>query len=183
MQKQRLLDAVVDHLASGGSGDVTLRGIAAAVGSSHRMLIYHFGSKEQLLVDVVREVESRQKAALADLADSPPEEMGRLFWKRLTSPELRPLERLFFELYGQAAQGRLGETGLLDDIVDSWLPALVELGLSQGMTPQRARASARLALAVSRGLLLDLVATDDLEAVNEAMELFLDLYTAAATPR
>lgn len=180
MQKQRLLDAVVDHLAAGGRNDITLRRLAAAVGTSHRMLIYHFGSKEQLLVDVVREVEARQKAALADLADCPPEELGRRFWARLTASELRPLERLFFELYGQAVQGRLGETGLLDGIVDSWLPPLEELGLRQGMSPERARAAARLGLAVARGLLLDLVATDDEKAVDEAMELFLELY---ATPR
>src|SRR5579871_5379879 len=64
-----LLDAVIDHLATHGVGDLSLRPLAEGVGTSHRMLLYHFGSKEQLLVAVVDEVEARQRAVLAELAE------------------------------------------------------------------------------------------------------------------
>ena len=51
--RERLLAAAAEHIAAHGSSDLTLRGLAADIGTSHRMLIYHFGSKEGLLVDVV----------------------------------------------------------------------------------------------------------------------------------
>ena len=65
-----LLDAVIAHLGQHGLGDLSLRQLAPAVGTSHRMLIYHFGSKEGLLIAVVQAVEARQRAALVgfDLA-------------------------------------------------------------------------------------------------------------------
>ena len=55
--RERLLDAAIEHFGRHGIGDTSLRGIAEAVGTSHRMLIYHFGSREGLLAEVTREVE------------------------------------------------------------------------------------------------------------------------------
>ena len=181
--KDKLLTAVVDRLTEGGLGDVSLRGLAAAVGTSHRMLIYHFGSKEGLLVEVVHAIEDRQRAALAELEREldtdptlGPADVIRRFWRRLTDPALWPAERLFFELYGQALQGREGTTPFLDGIVESWLAPLTASGRRFGSSAEQARADARLGLAVARGLLLDLLATGDREGVDEAMERFITAY-------
>jgi len=54
--------------------DASLRTLAARVGSSHRMLIHHFGSQEKLLVAVVEAVEQRERQMLATMlaqADDP----------------------------------------------------------------------------------------------------------------
>jgi len=178
-QGDRLLVAVIGHIAEHGLGDLSLRSLAAAVGTSHRMLSYHFGSKEGLLVAVVRAVEANQRQALAELtADrgSSPADLARRFWERLTDPALRAHERLFFELYGQAVQGRPGTSTLLDGIVESWIEPLAAYEHGAGVPLPEARARARLGLAVSRGLLLDLVATNDLDGVNAAMEQFIAFY-------
>ena len=53
--RERLLEAAVDHFGRHGIGDTSLRGIAEALGTSHRMLIYHFGSREGLLSEVTRD--------------------------------------------------------------------------------------------------------------------------------
>src|ERR1044072_2334593 len=66
--KQRLLEAAIAHLTEHGVRDVTLRGLAAAIGTSHRMLIYHFGSKDGLLLELVGVVEDRTRAMYARLA-------------------------------------------------------------------------------------------------------------------
>jgi AcrR family transcriptional regulator len=177
--RERLLAAAVDYVAAHGIGEVSLRQLAAALGTSHRMLVYHFGSKEGLLVEVVRVVEARQREALADLAadaDLPVDEQARRMWRRLADPALWPHERLFFEVYGQALQGRPHTTALLDGIVDSWLDPLTALNVAQGLTPERARASARLGIAVTRGLLLDLLATGDRPGTDAAMELLIEMY-------
>jgi AcrR family transcriptional regulator len=178
-RRQALLDAAVAHVAAHGVGDLSLRGLATALGTSHRMLVYHFGSKERLLVEVVRAVEAHQRAALAALGEDPdlsPQEQGWRLWCRLADPSMWPHERLFFELYGQALQGRAHTRELLDGVVDAWLGPVTELNVALGMSPEDARAGARLGVAVTRGLLLDLLATGDRAGCDAAMRLFLTRY-------
>jgi len=180
--RERLLAAAVDYAAEHGLADLSLRTLAAALGTSHRMLIFHFGSKEGLLVEVVRAVEAQQRALLAELRADPeldPVGQMRALWQHLTSPALAPYERLFFEVYAQGLLGKEPARRLLDDAVDAWLPPVVDLLTSQGVSQEDARAEARLALAVTRGLLLDLLATGDLDAVTAAMERFTALYLQA----
>ena len=107
--KLQLLERAIGYLAEHGIGDISLRELAAALGTSHRMIIYHFGSKEGLFLAVVQEAENRQRRLLANLfgSDTPDFAVSAWrFWQQLRVPELAPLERLFFELYGQALQGR-----------------------------------------------------------------------------
>jgi AcrR family transcriptional regulator len=186
--RERLLAAAIDYAAEHGISDLSLRRLAAALGTSHRMLIYHFGSKEGLLVEVIRAVEQRQRDALAGLARDPslsPAETMRRMWERLADPSLSPHERLFFEVYGQALQGRAHAAPLLDGIVESWLDPLTEFAIELGIPADTARANARLWVAVARGLLLDLLATGDRRGVDEALEQFssqLEAALAQASP-
>ena len=180
--RQRLLDAAIAHVTDHGMTDLSLRGLAAELGTSHRMLSHHFGSKEGLWVAIVQEVERRQLEAIAELVPDPstpfPEAM-RAWWRHISDPSLWPSERLFFEVYGQALRRRPSSGTLLDGIVDSWVGAATELGQAMGMPADEARAAARLGLAVTRGLLLDLVATEDRAGVDEAMEHWIALNESA----
>jgi AcrR family transcriptional regulator len=184
--RRRLLDAVVEYAAHNGISDLSLRQLAAALGTSHRMLVYHFGSKEQLLVAVVREVEARQREFLASLSDvdgAPPAELGRQLWDRLADPAMWPYEKLFFEVYSQALRGRPHTAALLDGIVESWVAPIAELNVRAGVPAADARATARLSVAVTRGLLLDLLATGDQDGVRAAMERFYELYQGGTVSR
>lgn len=177
--RQRLLDSAIEYVAEHGLADVSLRTLAAALGTSHRMLIHHFGSKEQLWIEIVRTVEARQRALLAQILPDPSRPVGdamRAWWKHISDPGLWPNERLFFEIYGQALQGRPHTSELLDGIVEDWVEPAAEINLSLGVPPSLARAHARLGVAVTRGLLLDLLATRDVAAVDAAMEAFIDIY-------
>lgn len=179
-KKDLLLAKVVAHASAHGLGDTSLRDLAAAIGTSHRMLIYHFGSREGLVVAVVQAVEAAQRAFLTELAasDAPPAEVMRAMWRRLADPSLWPSERLFFEIYSQALHGRPGTTGLLDDIVDAWIEPMVALARQHGLDADAARVDARLGVAVARGLLLDLLATRHRAAVDAAVERYLAGYLA-----
>src|SRR3954468_21493757 len=175
----RLLEAAIDHIATRGVSDLSLRELAAAIGTSHRMLIHHFGGREGLWVAVVREVEARQRAGLGDVVPDSGASLGeamRAWWRHISDPSLWPNERLFFEIYGQALQGRPGTTELLDGIVDAWLEpaatALEAYGVADG------RPVARLGVAVTRGLLLDLLATGARAEVDAAMEAYIALLEA-----
>lgn len=176
--REKLLAAAVDYATREGVSDVSLRQLATELGTSHRMLIYHFGSKEGLLAAVVGEVERRQREALAELRLDPamtPEEIARRMWRRFADPALWPSERLFFELYAQALQGRAHTGDFLDVVMEPWLEVLTDLHRAWGTPPRMARAKARLGIAVVRGMLLDLLATGDRRGVDEAMKLFIDL--------
>lgn len=178
--RDRLLAAALDHILEHGLGDLSLRELAAAIGTSHRMLIYHFGSKEDLIVAVIQTVEAMQRSTYAELETEmlSPADTMRAMWKRFTDPSLGPLERLFFEIYGQALQGRPGAVGLLDGIIDNWTEPAAQYAIARGIAPDIARAEARLSVAVIRGLLLDLLATGDRRGVNAAFER----YAARAFP-
>ena len=156
-------------MAATGIGNRALRDIAAAAGTSHRMLLHYFGSRDELLVAVVEEVERQQLARLADLPDDPLE-AARQLWRQLRAPRLRPQERLFFECYARAAQGEQPYVRLVPNVVEGWLAAVAERAPG-GID----RATIRLGLAVTRGLLLDLVATDDRAGVDAAYERFMEL--------
>jgi AcrR family transcriptional regulator len=178
--RDRLLDGAIDYVSRHGLADVSLRTLAAALGTSHRMLIHHFGSKERLWIEIVRTVEARQRELLGAIlpdAGQPLAEAMRAWWKHISDPSLWPNERLFFEIYGQALQGRPHTTELLDGIVDDWLDPVTEINVGLGMPRNIARAHARLGVAVTRGLLLDLLATRDTVAVDAAMDAFIDVYT------
>jgi AcrR family transcriptional regulator len=178
--RERLLAAAVDYAAEHGISDVSLRTLATGLGTSHRMLIHHFGSKEGLLAAVVTEVERRQREALADLdrdleAGASRAETARAWWQRFADPALWPYERLFFELYAQALQGRTHALALTEDLLEPWIGPVAELYERRGVAPRRARAAARLGVAVTRGLLLDLLASGERAGVDDAMELFIEL--------
>ena len=103
----------------------------------------------------------------------------RAWWRHISDPALWPNERLFFEIYGQALQGRPGTEQLLDGIVDNWLDTISDIDIASGMAPEVARAHGRLGIAVTRGLLLDLLATGDRAGVDAAVEVWIALNLAA----
>lgn len=184
MPKQELLEAVVDHLQAHGLGDQSLRAIAEAVGSSHRMLVYHFGSREGLLAAVVDEVERRERVATEQaMAGADPDEALRRLWSALSKPSRAAEERLFYELAGQAVQGRPGTEALRRRLVDPWLDLGEALGAELGVAPVEARTVTRLDVAVIRGLLLDLLATGDRRGVHATFDRYLAWRAAAAADR
>jgi len=129
--RDRLLESAVEQALNRGIVDLSLREIASTVGSSHRMLIYHFGSREGLLVAVVREVERRERQALT-ATDMSVLDVRRL-WDRLADPSLRAQERLFFEIYSHALLGRPGTEGFLEEALEAWLTPISEATTGAGV--------------------------------------------------
>jgi AcrR family transcriptional regulator len=168
--RERLLDAAVEQAMNGGITDLSLRELAAAIGTSHRMLIYHFGSREGLLVAVTRKVEEAQRALVASWGID-----ARRSWQHITDPGLWPQERLFFELYAHALLGRPGTQGFAEAAIEPWVAMLADNMASAGLSQEQARAQARLGLAVTRGLLLDMLGSGDRTQVTEAFECYLAL--------
>ncbi|MFF5404420.1 TetR/AcrR family transcriptional regulator [Streptomyces misionensis] len=178
-RRAQLVNAAVDYVAAHGLTNLSLRGLGAAIGVSHRMLIHYFGSKERLFAEIVRTSERRLRDQLSRLrmeSGLSPADAARLLWQQLTHPRLAGQERLFFEVYGHALRGRPEAASVLEGLVNDWLEPLVAAEVAAGADPAMARSRARLGLATVRGLLLDLLATGDRAGVDAAMEEFLRMY-------
>lgn len=179
--RDRLLDAALDHFGRHGIGDTSLRGIAEGIGTSHRMLIYHFGSREGLLAEVTREVEARQRAVMTATYDTglPPLEAAAKYWEETVEATLR-FGPLFFELAAHAMQGKEHAAALRDDLIAAWLPSVTELCRAIGIPEEQASTHARLALGAARGLLLDLLVSGERDEVARAADLLNRLLMLSA---
>jgi AcrR family transcriptional regulator len=180
-RKAEIVNQAIAYMEENGIGDLSLRGLAAALGTSHRMLIHHFGSKEGLWIAIVKAVEERQREILIELVPDPDKPVGeslRDWWKHISDPSLWPNARLFYELYGRALQSDSLRHPFLDGIVEDWLVPATEINVAYGLPRDLARAHARLGIAAVRGLLLDVLATGDVEGVDASMEAFIDVYEA-----
>lgn len=173
--RERLLRSAIAYFAEHGIGDTSLRQVAAGIGTSHRMLLYHFGSREGLLTAVVQAVEEGERDLLATILEDETSDGRVLTWQYWTHvvDSARIYGPLFFELTSHAMRGddlhaplRLGNNRM-------WMSALVKMWQRGGaFSATEARAIARLNLAVARGLLQDLLLTGDRRSVDTAMAQF-----------
>jgi hypothetical protein len=129
---------------------------------------------------VVRAVEARTRAQFAAAVDAAaPEradELVRTMWRYVADLAVEDFERLFFALYGRALQGDEAVRPLLRDDMETWIRANTSVATAVGVPEDVARAHARLGLAVTRGLLLDLLATGERAGVDDALEVFARRY-------
>lgn len=171
--RAQLLARVMAHVADTGLSDVSLREIADAVGTSHRMLNYHFGGRDGLVAAIVATMEAQQREALQELAEgaSSPAEVVRAQWAALSRPEVAPFVRLFFEVLALALHGRPGTEGFLEGLTQPWIEVGGEVAERIGADVDTAEL--RLGIAVMRGLLVDALASGDVDAAGEALERFL----------
>ncbi len=167
--RARLLDACADHALAHGLPD-RLEPLATATGTSARMLIYHFGTRDALLRAVLGRARQRQLDVFGDLLRAHPGEaypatLARA-WSSISGPDGQP----FLRLFGQGREGavqRLGP-GFRRAATTDWLGPL-EDGLRSAGRPDLAT----LVLAVIRGLLMDLEATGDTARADRAFADFL----------
>src|SRR4051794_16461467 len=178
LAREQMLGRVVAFAAAEGIAGKSLREIAQGVGTSHRMLIYHFGSREGLIAAIVADIEAQQRVVLATIGEQArsPREVMLGLWEQLTRPELLPFVRLFFEVFGLVAQGTPGTEGLRESLTAPWLADAAVVTEQLGLEPNPAEL--RLGIAAARGLLLDLVAGAPLAEVDAAYRRFVDLYDA-----
>src|SRR4030095_6012454 len=166
-----LRDQAVDYVLSHGVGDLTLRPLARVLKTNARMLVYHFGSREGLMREILSRIREREDARIEGWFQSGknPRTMPqflRWFWKRSAVPRLRPAIRLLFELYALALRNPRAYPGVLEDPLAYWQ----KLTEKAGIPAKPDAVEATLLLAATRGLLLDLCVTGDRARVERAME-------------
>ena len=188
-RRGELLAAAAQYVFDHGLADLSLRPLAAALGISHKSLLRHFGTKEQLLVEVLAEARGRERLLLADRAAelagaSTTIELLRTAWRRWTSDEHLPFLRLYFEVQALALQQPERYGAYLSATPEDWKALAQAMLVRDGVPEQRAPALAGLTFATVRGLQLELLHAPDREPVDAAFDEFvavLEVLVAEAT--
>lgn len=172
--RDALLDRVITFLIENGVGDVSLRTVAAAAGTSHRMLIYHFGSREGLLTAVVTKIWQSQQENMEELADATPDDPRTGAWNYWTVVADRDaLAPLVFEMSAQAMHGAPWKdsfTGGHQYMVEQVAERLVALGEPR----EKALSVSHMCVAVMLGALWELRLTGDRTTADTTVRAFLD---------
>ena len=175
--REDLLDAILTYVLDAGLADLSLRPLADAVSASPRMLLYHFGSKDALVLAVLAEA-SRRQANLLDAwyvksAEHDAPTLLLRAWQWLVAPRHERLLRLLFEAYGLALQDRKRYGSFLHASSHDWVAPFARALEARGFSGERAAALATLLVAVMRGLLLDVLATGERTRVDRAFRSFI----------
>jgi len=185
--KARLLEQCLDSLVEKGVHDFSLRKIAEQVGTSARMLVYHFGSAEALFAEMIMAYSRREKVRLQALADAQRnfDSVGafiEFYWTSYLTEQRMNVLTAFVEIYGRCLRGRKKYAAFFQEILFEWI-ALSRQILEQrcGLHGRDSTVWATLIVAACRGLLLDRLASGETDRSGEAAALFQNI-TAAYRP-
>lgn len=174
-RKHELLEAAYRYVLGHGLAGLSLRPLASQIGSSPRVLLFLFGSKDGLIRALLGRARADELRYLEELRGSRgTREAGRAVWSWLSAPAHRALLTLWVEGYARSLLGDPGPwAGFGRDTVNDWLELLAERQLADHRDTPQAEAERTLLLAVLRGALLDLLATGDTVRVTAAVEYHL----------
>lgn len=174
-----LLEACYDYVLQRGLADLSLRPLAAAVGSSPRVLLFLFGSKEGLIREVLDRARQDELAFLRELRDdhggADLVAVAEQVWEWLSDDRHRGLLTLWVEVFGRSLTEPEGPwTGFATSTVTDWLEVLAGAQSTRGRRSRAGTARRTLVLAVLRGAMLDLLATGDRRRTTAAVRTALD---------
>ncbi len=171
-RRQELLEAAYRYVLRHGLSDLSLRPLAAAIGSSPRVLLLLFGSKEGMVRALLARARDDELTVLAEIrharGDGGLPAAADVVWSWLADPAHRGLLVLWLESYTRSLVDPLGPwAGFAARTVADWLAVLTEV---DGGTADADAVDQTLLLAVLRGALLDLLATGDLARTTAAVQ-------------
>ncbi len=176
-RKPELLAQILDYLLDKPLASLTFRSAASALGVSTYTLVYQFGSRAELISDIVRAISARQPIieqrlmASQDTLDVYYDSL-EVSWRWTLDPRNRQLQRLEFE----ASMLEAMEPDIRKfsrELHGSWLRAGRDALESVGLTAEDAAIEARIMVDAFYGLQYDLVVNGDVENATDAFESFL----------
>ena len=178
-RKAELLAAILDYLMDKTLAELTFRSLAEGLGMSAYVLVYHFGSRDQLINDIVVSIESRldrmRNTDVRDIDRAAWREFLLDSWQWTMAQRNRHLTRLEFEATAQdivAAEPRgtsQEHFRMLHHKTRDWL-------MVQGIPEEFADTDARLFTSTFYGLQFDFVVMNEPEAATKAFELMLTVF-------
>ena len=184
-RKLELLEAAYGYALAHGLADLSLRPLSAAIGSSPRVLLFLFGSKDGLIQALLARARADELAMLHELSRDRPDTglAGAAWeiWAWLSDPAHRSLLVLWVEGYSRSLVEPRGPwTHFANQTVADWMEVLAAYQPLRARRTVAGRAQCTAVLALLRGALLDLLATDDRRRVDASIRLHLGTVAACA---
>jgi AcrR family transcriptional regulator len=179
-RRGELLEAAAEYVLEHGVASLSLRRVAEAVGVSHVTLQHHFGTKDQLVGEIVEHFLERTFVPREAYPGGAPDQgmdlptRWRTVWAHLSSATGQRDVRLFVEVLGQSQYGGAGYAPAVKRSVDHRIDLLSRNMIMLGCPEDDARTYATLAQAMLRGLVIDLLATGEHKRVDAAFERALE---------
>jgi AcrR family transcriptional regulator len=171
-ERQRLLGLVADLILENGMLDLSLSGIARHIGSNNRMLLYYFGSKEQLLDEAVLVAMSRfpRLNDMIDRLGEPGDLEARLrrAWSDIGTEENHAYLQMFFQRFGLALRDHGKNDAFLQRVGTGWVLALQAIFQREGYPERDARIAATQLVAAWRGLQFSMLCGVEREVLDAA---------------
>lgn len=175
-RKEQLRDAALAYLVEHGLTGVSLRPMAARLGTSARILMFHFKSKEGLMTEVMEELHARLQASFLKLSETADPDFSdqrvpplKRFWLWARDKKNFLYLRLLYESQIVAARNGKQYGRHLKKASTDW-QRLVFQKLSESV---RSQELATLCIAVFDGLFLELIVTGDRLRLTRAMDYFI----------
>jgi AcrR family transcriptional regulator len=176
-RRSELLEAAYRYALRHGLAELSLRPLASAIGSSPRVLLYLFGSKDGLVRALLARSRADLLQSLGELGERPAEPaaddlvtLAGQVWAWLSAAEHRALMTLWVEAYARSLVDPGGPwTGFARTTVEDWLAELARVQPAAERDTPAGLARRTAVLAVLRGALLDLLATGDGDRTTEAV--------------
>lgn len=175
-RRPELLGAAVEYVLDHGLCDLSLRPMAKAIGVTHATLLRHFGTKEDLVTEVVEHIRAElfaERVQRAEVVVSLAQSL-RTVWKRLCDPKERRQFALLFELVALETRNPGRFDNLTSILISDFLDPLEAAFRNNGLSRRQARDVATAYLGLVRGLQLDLALTGDSRRVDAAMHRYID---------
>lgn len=169
LKRLTLVEKLADHLLEQGLQGASLRPLAAAAGTSDRMLLHYFSNKEELLHATLLLINDRLVAMLESVRAEPvPYQILLLHLAgMLKDPNVRPYLKIWLELAALSARGEEPYRSIGRKIGDGfleWIAATLKVEHEDDRLPV-----ASLTLATMEGLvLMDALGMD--EKVSAALQ-------------
>ena len=164
-------EAVGDYVLDHGIAELSLRKVAKVVGVSHVTLQHHFGTKDELIAEIIENLLERTFAPGGDYEAYQGGSGMRALWARWTSPPGERDIRLFIEILGQSLFEDCGYSKAIQRSVSHRLELLRTIIIKQGCPEDQAEAFATITQALLRGLIIERLATGDAARVDQAAEM------------
>lgn len=174
VKRAELLAAVVRYIADRGLVDLSLRPLAAELGTSSRMLIYYFATKEELLVQALATQRPDLVALFAEAADTTALR-ARLwdFWQANAGGAGQISVRVMLQVLGAACAAESPYAEYANAAIATFVAALAD-GLRGLGTVDDPELVATLLVSGLRGILQDRLVTGDIARTDRAARLLID---------
>jgi AcrR family transcriptional regulator len=183
-RRAELVDGALQYVLTNGLVGMSLRPLAAALGTSDRMLIYHFASKEGLIGAVLTRAQERLAESVSTV-DAQPGSVSELvdhLWTALKTPAAAQVTRLYLETCVLAVQDPRRYGDAPTRLRGPWREPLQAGLIAFGVPAPQAGPLADLVLDTFDGLALDRMTSADAERVDSAAAAFVALLTQLHRP-